>query len=64
MLIDLDLLDIFCKLNGPCCGLSKSLGLEHDNGDDGLFVPINKEGWTEIVDEEINKHFWVCQLAD
>lgn len=41
MLIDLDLLDIFCKLNGPCCGLSKSLGLEHDNGDDGLFVPIN-----------------------
>lgn len=36
---DVYLLEWFCKLNGPCCGLSSCLGLEHDNGNDGLLLP-------------------------
>lgn len=37
--IQIYLLELFCKLNGPCCGLSKGFGLEDDNGDDGLLFP-------------------------
>lgn len=33
------LLELFCKLNGACDGLSKGFGLEHDNGDEGLLLP-------------------------
>lgn len=33
------LLELFCKLNGACDGLSKGFGLEHDNGDEGLLFP-------------------------